>query len=108
MEKIVALFQNAGVRAVFSGHEHNFQHNRADGIDYFVTGAAGKLRSGTPNNFEKAQSVSWCAANHFLLVTINGNQMRVRPIGSGDKLSEIRRLDRRQREVTGPIVVDRV
>jgi hypothetical protein len=108
MEKIVAQFQNAGVRAVFSGHEHNFQHNRADGIDYFVTGAAGKLRSGTPNNFEKAQSVSWCAANHFLLVTINGNQMRVRPIGSGDKLSEIRRLDRQQREVTSPIVVDRV
>ena len=29
-------------------HEHNFQHSRADGIDYFVTGGGGKVRSGRP------------------------------------------------------------
>ena len=42
MAALIPLFQRAGVKAVFSGHEHNFQHSRADGIDYFVTGAAGK------------------------------------------------------------------
>ena len=46
---------SARVRAMFSGHEHNFQHSHADGIDYFVTGAAGKLRRGRPNAFEEAR-----------------------------------------------------
>jgi len=107
MEQLVTQFEKAGVRAVFSGHEHNFQHNRANGIDYFVTGAGGKLREGTPDEFEEAHTVSWSAANHFLLVTIDGHQMTVRPIAGdgGNDLSEIRRLDRDKKEVTAPIVI---
>ena len=42
MERLVPLFERAGVKVVFAGHEHNFQHSLADGIHYFVTGAAGK------------------------------------------------------------------
>ena len=45
MEGIVRLFEHSGVRVCFSGHEHNFQHSRHNGIDYFVTGAGSKLRS---------------------------------------------------------------
>ena len=48
MARLFPLFQRAGVRVMFSGHEHNFQHARADDVDYFVTGAAGKFRGGTP------------------------------------------------------------
>ncbi len=108
MGPIVAQFQKAGVRVVFSGHEHNFQHSRVNGIDYFVTGAGGKLRSSTPDEFEEAHTVSWCPANHFLIVTIDGNQMAVRPIAGagGSELSEIRRLDRDKKEVTDPIVIN--
>ena len=66
---------------MFSGHEHNFQHSQVDGIDYFVSGAAGKLRRGRPNQFEAAGTVSWSDTPHFLLVTIDGTRMTVRAIG---------------------------
>jgi hypothetical protein len=69
---------------MFSGHEHNFQHSKADGIDYFVTGAAGKFRARTPDRFEEARTLSWSNQCHFLLVRIDGDRMRVRAVGEHD------------------------
>ena len=80
MQRLIPLFQRAGVRAMLSGHEHNFQHSRADGIDYFVTGAAGKLRDEAPFNFAAAHTESWSAECHFLLVQIEGERMMVRAV----------------------------
>jgi predicted phosphodiesterase len=93
MEQVLPLFARGGVRAVFSGHEHNFQHSHHAGIDYFVTGAGSKVRKGAPDDFDGAHTVSWSDFAHFLLVTIEGDQMRVAPIGElvgGD----VRRLSR--------------
>jgi tartrate-resistant acid phosphatase type 5 len=81
IEHLVPLYRRAGVRLVLSGHEHNFQHSKVDGIDYFVTGGAGKVRPGRPGNFAEAGTVAWAAAPHFLLVKIGGRRARVTPIG---------------------------
>jgi hypothetical protein len=81
METLVPLFARAGVRAMFSGHEHNFQHARHEGTDYFVTGAGSKVRKGAPNDFASGRTVSWSDHAHFLLVTIAGPTMLVRAIG---------------------------
>lgn len=89
MERLVPLFERAGVKVMFSGHEHNFQHSRADGIDYFVTGAAGKLRLTPPTNFQEAHTVSWATACHFLLARIQQNRMLVRAIGELESLDDI-------------------
>ncbi len=112
MARLIPLFQRAGVKAVFSGHEHNFQHSRVGDIDYFVTGAAGHIRSGTPDGFEEAHTLSWSAECHFLLVRIVGDQMTVRAIGEQSEgaagtLNEITRLDPRGRVVVTPIEVRR-
>jgi hypothetical protein len=66
---------------MFSGHEHNFQHSRNSGIDYFVTGGAGKVRRGTPSQdgFEDARTVSWAGTFNFLIVTVENDRMLVRP-----------------------------
>jgi len=109
MARLVPLFQRAGVKAVFSGHEHNFQHSRVDGIDYFVTGAAGKFRGGTPDGFEAAETQSWSADCHFLLVRIAGDRMAVRAIaeqaeGSSD-LRDIARRDPLGETVRGAMEV---
>jgi tartrate-resistant acid phosphatase type 5 len=106
MGELVKRFQKSGVRMVFSGHQHKFQHNSVNGVDYFVTGAGGKLSEGDPDEFEKAGTVSWRAANHFLLVTIDGKQARVMPIGGviGNELSELKRLGPGN-EITGWINV---
>jgi tartrate-resistant acid phosphatase type 5 len=111
VEKMVPLFQRSGVKAMFSGHEHNFQHSRADGIDYFVTGAAGKLRRTPPDNFASAHTVSWATQCHFLLGRIQGDQMLVRAIAEQETPAtppvDLIRLDPNGKEVTGPIEVRR-
>ena len=85
MERLVPLFSRGGVRAVFSGHEHNFQHASHDGIDYFVTGAQSKVRKGAPDDLAGAHTQSWADEAHFLLVTVAGNTMTVRAIASSPR-----------------------
>jgi hypothetical protein len=107
MEPLVRLFEQSGVRACFSGHEHNFQHAIWNGIDYFVSGAGSKIRRRTPRRFEEAHTDSWSGEAHFLLVTIEGDGMTVRAIGEspGDALADIPRLTPGGAKVQGPIVV---
>jgi hypothetical protein len=107
MEEVVSLFERGGVRACFSGHEHNFQHSHVNGIDYFVSGAGSKIRSGTPGRMGDAGTVTWAPACHFLLVTIDGDRMLVRAIGekTAEDLTDIERFDRAGGSVSGAIVV---
>jgi tartrate-resistant acid phosphatase type 5 len=67
VERLVPLFEEAGVRLVLSGHEHNFQHAVVNGIHYVVSGASGKLRTDPPREFEQAGTRAWAAAGHLLL-----------------------------------------
>jgi len=90
LETLVPLYRRAGVRLVLSGHEHNFQHSRADGIDYFVTGGGGKVRTGAPRGFEAAHTVSWAATCHFLLVKVKGETAEVTPIGGDGRPLDLR------------------
>jgi tartrate-resistant acid phosphatase type 5 len=107
MHPLMARFHAARVRVMFSGHEHNFQHSHVDGIEYFVSGAAGKLRRGRPNNFEAARTLSWSDTPHFLLVTVDGARMTVRPLGElvGGELSDIPRRTPDDEFLAGPISV---
>ena len=110
MGDIVKRFEKAGVKIVISGHEHQFQHSKVNGIHYLVTGGAGQLRTATPNKFTEAQTVSWAATYHFLLVTVEGKHMTVKAIGqlSDGKLVEIARLspDKEETPVEEQIVVN--
>ncbi len=81
IEHLVPLYRRSGVRLVLSGHEHNFQHTEQDGIHYFVTGGAGKVRSGLPKEFASAGTVGWAKAAHFLLVRLTAGRATVTPIG---------------------------
>jgi hypothetical protein len=105
MQPLVERFRSARVRAMFCGHEHNFQHSSVDGIDYFVSGAAGKLRRGRPNDFGDAHTVSWSDTPHFLLVTIDGDRMSVRAMGelADGKLSDIPRRSPADEFLAGPV-----
>jgi hypothetical protein len=107
MEPLIALFEDGGVRAHFAGHEHNFQHSRWNGIDYFVSGAGSKIRRRTPNDFDGAHTVSWSGECHFLLCTIDGDTMTVRAIGESPEgeLADIPRRTPAGELVQGPIVV---
>ncbi len=101
------LFEAAGVRVCFSGHEHNFQHSRWNGIDYFVSGAGSKIRRSVPNGFAEAHTLTWSGQCHFLLVTVEGSTMTVRAIGESPDgtFGDIPRLTPSGEVVQGPIVV---
>jgi tartrate-resistant acid phosphatase type 5 len=108
MDEMVSLFERGGVRACFSGHEHNFQHSFWNGIHYFVSGAGSKIRSGVPSRMEEAHTVSWAPVCHFLLVTISADRMIVRAIGeSADGLVDIERFDVASNRISGPIEIPR-
>jgi hypothetical protein len=108
MQPVIQLFESAGVRVCFSGHEHNFQHSHWNGIDYFVTGAGSKVRRRAPRGFDEAHTQSWSGECHFLLVTVDGDRMAVRAIGdSGDgPLTDIPRLTPNGALLAGPIVLE--
>jgi hypothetical protein len=80
VDRLVPLFQEAGVRLVLSGHEHNFQHAVVDGIHYLVCGASGKLRTEPPRDFEHAHTRGWAAAGHFLLARADEQRIVVQPV----------------------------
>jgi len=109
METLLPLFARGGVRVVFSGHEHNFQHSHHDGVDYFITGAGSKVRKGAPNDFERAHTMSWSDNAHFLLVTIDRDSMLVRPMGEAvdGHVEEIPRYSPTLERVTGPLLIRR-
>jgi tartrate-resistant acid phosphatase type 5 len=108
MARLIPLFQRAGVRTMFSGHEHNFQHSLDTGIHYFVTGAAGKFRGGVPDDFEGARTQSWSSSCHFLLVQIAHDQMAVRAVGelgAGTSLIDIPRFAPDGAGLSGPVLI---
>ncbi|MGD9494724.1 MAG: metallophosphoesterase [Armatimonadota bacterium] len=70
-----ALFVQQGVDAVFCGHEHLYNHQRRDGIEYFITGGAGAPLYATPERG---------GFHHYLLVSVEDDHfvVTVRRIGS--------------------------
>jgi len=108
MEKLIPLFRRAGVRVLFSGHEHNFQHSIVDAIHYFVSGAAGKFRNEVPDQFDTAHTRSWSSSCHFLLVRIDGDTMVVRAVGelgSTATLTDIPRFVPGGATISEPMVI---
>jgi hypothetical protein len=109
MARMLPLFRRAGVRVMFAGHEHNFQHSRTPGFDHFVTGAGGKVRRARPDRFESAHTESWATDCHFLLARIEGSRMTVRAIGGiddpADIATDIERFDPDGNPIKGPIEI---
>ena len=80
------LFGRSGVKAVFNGHEHNFQWSQRDeatrGVRYVISGAGGTLRSGNIRaQMPSARIEAWAPQRHFLLVEIEEGLMTIRVLG---------------------------
>jgi hypothetical protein len=100
------LFKQHGVRVVFTGHEHNFQFsekNAATGdIRYIVSGAGGELRRGdVRGSMQQSNIEGWVAKLHFVMVEIEGKEMRITPKGAGPTAV----VDRNGRPIRMPLRV---
>ncbi|MGI8575560.1 MAG: metallophosphoesterase [Egibacteraceae bacterium] len=110
VDVVVPLLAQGGVPVMFCGHEHNFQHNHVRGIDYVVTGAAGKVREERPDRFDEAGTQSWAAEGHFLIVDVDDQQMTIHPVTDVDTdgtFTYLRRTTPDDQETTAPITVRR-
>jgi hypothetical protein len=110
IERVVPLYRRAGVRLVLSGHEHNFQHGRRDGIDYVVSGAGGKLETEPPCWWDEAGTLAWAAEPHCLLVEVDEERITVTPYGVAgpdEAPCPLELHDRDGRVVEGPVVISR-
>jgi tartrate-resistant acid phosphatase type 5 len=97
------LFQAAGVRVAFNGHEHNFQYSADDeatgGIRYVVSGAGGELRAGEVREMQQDHIEGWAPQHHFLLVEIEGPTLSITPLS----FEPVRVLDKDRKPIDLPI-----
>lgn len=75
-DRLHALFVQHRVSAVFSGHEHMYNHQRRNEVDYFTSGGGGG-----PLYVSRERG----GFHHYLLVTVHDDGYRVEamPLGGG-------------------------
>lgn len=75
------ILMKGGVRAVFSGHDHFYERIAPQqGIQYFVTGAAGQLRRGNIDRRTGLTLKGNDQVRHFMYVEINEQEMRFQAV----------------------------
>lgn len=100
------MFQRAGVKVAFAGHEHNFQFSEANAatgnIRYVISGAGGELRTGNVTSSMAAGHIAgWAPQRHFLVVEIYGAQMKITPVS----FERMRVTDSKSKELAMPLQV---
>lgn len=108
LQPIVTLLREHRVAAYFCGHEHNFQVSEKNTelrpAVMFLTGAGGELRAGDARAGMKRERIAaWAPVRHFLHVQIDGETMRVTPLGP----DPVRPVDADGRPVAIPFVISR-
>lgn len=79
------MFKQNQVRAVFAGHEHNFQVSEKSaetgGIQFVVSGAGGELRTGNVRRaMPRAKIAAWAPQRHFCIVQLTETEMKIWPV----------------------------
>jgi predicted phosphodiesterase len=79
-DQLEPLFLKYSVDVVFSGHDHFYERIKPQkGIQYFVSGGAGKVRKGDLQD-EGLMAKGFDAGYHFMLIEIDGDQMHFQVI----------------------------
>ena len=77
------LFERYGVDAVFSGHDHLYEHLEQNGVRYFVSGGGGAplyRRNPLASAVDVAASVLLDRSHHYLRVQVAGGAVEVTAI----------------------------
>jgi predicted phosphodiesterase len=84
-DQLEPLFLKYSVDVVFSGHDHFYERIKPQkGIQYFVSGGAGKVRRGDLQD-EGLMAKGFDAGYHFMLIEIDGDQMHFQVISDLSK-----------------------
>jgi hypothetical protein len=92
------LFVKHGVDVVFAGHEHFYERMKPqNGIHYFISGGAGKLRRGNIRNTDLTAK-GFDQDRHFMLVEIDGDHLWFQAISRTGKVVDSGMITRREVE----------
>jgi hypothetical protein len=81
----VPELERRGVRAVFTGHDHSYQHLERNGVRYFVSGGGGAPlhhESATCPDYDRHALKLFREAHHFLRVRVRGAEALLDAIGA--------------------------
>lgn len=84
-KQLEPLFTRYGVNVGLSGHDHIYERTTPQqGIQYFVTGAGGKVRHGDVDQKSGITAASFDDGNHYMVIEIEGSQASFQALsGSG-------------------------
>ncbi len=92
------IFIKNGVDVVFAGHEHFYERIKPqNGIQYFITGAGGKLRDGNVKANSPLTEVAYDKDLSFMLVEISKDMMYFQVITRTGKTVDSGSVPRRER-----------
>jgi tartrate-resistant acid phosphatase type 5 len=77
----VGLFKRYGVALVLSGHNHDYEHSRVDGLDYVVSGGGGA--SLYPCVSSPAYLITCKVVHHFLVLELRGRAIDLSAMSAG-------------------------
>jgi len=79
--RIEPLLARYGVNVVISGHDHTYERVKPQqGVQYFVTGAGGKVRPGDVNMGSPFRAMSYDRDNHYMQMVIEDQQINFQTI----------------------------
>ena len=75
-KRLEPLFTRYRVNVAFSGHDHIYERTKPQqGIQYFVSGAGGKVRRGDVDRRSGLSAASFDDGNHFMVIELDDNQV---------------------------------
>src|SRR5262245_14391918 len=85
--RLEPLFTRYGVNIGISGHDHIYERTKPQkGINYFVSGAAGKVRRGDVNRASGLSAASFDDDNHFMTFEISGTEASFQAISESGRV----------------------
>ncbi|HKQ05990.1 MAG TPA: metallophosphoesterase [Blastocatellia bacterium] len=80
-QRLEPLLKKHNVQVVFSGHDHVYERLKPqDGIQYFVSGGAGKVRRGDIRADSSISAASYDDDNHFMVIELEEKQIAFKAI----------------------------
>ncbi len=92
IESLVPLFLEYGVKAVFMGHDHNYQHQTKDGVHYLLTGGGGSPITIRSSHGSAADMVMFDDVLNYLKIDVNGEEVTIearKVQGGGNSTSSV-------------------
>lgn len=86
-KKLEPLLTRYGVKVAFSGHDHIYERVKPQqGVQYFVTGASGKVRRDGVDLKSELRAASYDRGNLFMLIEIDDQQIGFQAVSASGEV----------------------